>query len=403
MLLSALSLNTDKLKDKEAPRIPFEEILEGQGAPDIYVEYTQEDARSPDSAALVVLPGGFRMIEKVSLNPGKTSQNMMLRVWSSMEPQRKDKGATPYMYRDTTKGALVYGAQAALSSLSALGVKKGYTKGAIWIQLEYGSVNFLFVNIHLPLLTSTNPDGSLKDPSLGYEYRAKVLMDVLEKLKARLNSKTFILVGGDLNFRMTSTGEDQLVQLLQQGPLPIPLKEIEPPAGQHKTFTCKFEEKDDMEDLDMRSCRETPINTGAPFEEISRTVQDTCGNEDRVPSRCDRFLIHKGSQADVKLMKSKVLLPSSDHNAIYTLLSVEENRYNASRSAPASPVATRRSSLINYIPGLRPRSSSEDDGGFLGLGLFGGAKSRRSKKGRRTKRHRTTRRQQRQQQRRRRN
>jgi hypothetical protein len=94
----------------------------------------------------------------------------------------------------------------------------------------------------------------------------------------------------------------------------------------------------------MRNCRLTPLpkNNNTIFEDFSKKIQHECGDEERTPSRCDRFLIRSDSFPSVHLLKSNVLLPSSDHNAIYTLFDTELERPNVGGRRKHTKVTTHR-------------------------------------------------------------
>jgi hypothetical protein len=314
MRIAALSLNTESTK--ESPNVPFPEDWIVDPPYDLYAEFTQEDARKPGGSPLVQLSPSFLNVASASLNPSSSKQNVMLSLWSSQTPLKVEKGSIPVQTKDSVKGSLVLAGQ---SLLSAFRSGLGYSKGAVWIQIAYPGIQFLFINLHLPVKTGKKADGSLKDPSLGFAYRKEVLGNVLNQLKPRIQSNTHILIGGDLNFRMTDTGMDQLTELLKEGSLPVPLQELMPPAGQSPTWTCKFQPIDPS-NTNKQSCRLTPLPPSNTFPQVSHNVQGRCGNASRTPSRCDRFLVKTESPVSVALYDTEVLIPESDHNALFVIV-----------------------------------------------------------------------------------
>jgi hypothetical protein len=67
--------------------------------------------------------------------------------------------------------------------------------------------------------------------------------------------------------------------------------------------------------------RLTPVPLN-PDPNFVKNLQQQCGDEKRIPSRCDRFLYHLGSgkQIDVNYQKGGPLVFASDHNAMWACL-----------------------------------------------------------------------------------
>ena len=227
------------------------------------------------------------------------------------------------------KGALHF-VQGLVSHVPLTGV--GYSKGCLWAKLTYPSVSVLFINLHLPIKTSTNSRGQLKNASMGYEYRKESFYNVLEILKDKVDANTYVIVGGDLNFRINANGDDQLSKLLDENTpqLPIPLRELPFPNGQDPSFTCKFKEVKSSKNINCR------------LQEISDEHKQECLDESRRASRCDRFLINKSKDIYVQQYKAAVLLGESDHNGIYASISLPIKSGGGKTRRKPSTSATRR-------------------------------------------------------------
>ena len=192
IIISALSLNVDK---KDAPNKAIPELFAQK--PDYYVEFTQEDSRSIDNNPLIGTENlnGLEFLAKKSLNKGLTgitSQNVMIKLYASRSlPHlkfKKDGSAgepetdrIPLAKSEGISGQFLKGAQAL----------SGYTKGAVWIFLEYDYYSLLFVNLHLPIDTSKK---NVND-YMGYKYRSESFRKILNELKPKIKKATFTLFG----------------------------------------------------------------------------------------------------------------------------------------------------------------------------------------------------------------
>jgi hypothetical protein len=320
MRVNVVSLNVDGLT--KSPEIEYPFFLPDN--PDLYAEFTQEDARpvvlSPTTIQSIQLLqdgggealvtdsalNGMRLITHVSLNDNKSAQNIVLNIYiktSGIQAPEVEQGKI--VVQKGEKSGLVHLAQGFLGM---------YSKGAVWAKLSFPRYSILFINMHLPVKTTEGSNGKLKNATMGNAYRTKMFKQILDLLSSKVDGQTHVIVGGDLNFRMNSKGEDQLDELLKDADLPIPLKELPFPEGDKAAFTCKFKEaKNYRNDL----CRLTELS-----DDSEATLP--CADEKRNPSRCDRFLIHKHRTIRVDMYKTAVLLPHSDHNAIYTSFRIGE-------------------------------------------------------------------------------
>jgi len=321
MRVNVVSLNVDGLT--KSPEIEYPFFLPTN--PDVYAEFTQEDARpvvlgrtvvqdfqllqDGGGESLVSDEGlkGMRLITHVSLNDNKAAQNILLNIYiknGGIQAPQVEQGKI--VIPKGEKSGLVHFAQGFLGM---------YSKGAVWAKLSFPRYAILFINMHLPVKTSEGSNGKLKNATMGNAYRTKMFKQVLDLLSSKVDGKTHVILGGDLNFRINSKGGDQLDELLKEGGLAIPLKELPFPEGEHPSFTCKFKESKDYRD---NACRLTEL-TDHP-----ENIELPCADEKRNPSRCDRFLMHKNRDINVDVYKTAVLLSDSDHNAIYTSFRISE-------------------------------------------------------------------------------
>jgi hypothetical protein len=318
--ISIISNNVDGLKESnnaEAPDKLFSPL------PDIYVEFTQEDARPVESdydrikgisQPLINIDtlnrNDYSFVKSESLNPAQSSQNVVIRLYAkkvvSKNIDKIDSGRIPISH--TSSGGIAFAAQWALSRLHT---GLGYSKGATWIKVTFPDYSILFINMHLPVKTSTKANGTLKNSTLGYDYRKKMFYKILEECKPMIDEKTNVIVGGDLNFRMTSDVTDQLTELLKERDAPLRLREFPFQDGNEATFTCKFKERS-AEGCRLKSIRNAYNNMGN---------SKGCHDDARQPSRCDRFLIN--GMAKVSTYGTTILVPSSDHNTIYATLDIK--------------------------------------------------------------------------------
>jgi len=372
MRVNVVSLNVDGIK--RSPEIDYPEKLPKD--PDVYAEFTQEDARGRgifkrlangftkrttnlwtkgkalfarlrnrftwrkrdlntkpasrwrffgggESLVKDSALDGMNLLANVLLNEGATPQNVILRVYvkSSLQDQ-------PTV--ESGKIALQKGEKSGLLHL-AQGLIGMYSKGTAWAKLTFSRYSILFINMHLPVKTTTGQNGKLKNATLGNQYRIKTFNDVLSKLRDKVDENTYVIVGGDLNFRVGPDGKDQLDELLSTGSLPIPLEELPFPEGESPSFTCKFKEYSNTR------CRLTKINRKDIDSLEEGHPEVDCADEDRTLSRCDRFLIHKDRHIKVDHYLTDVLLPKSDHNAIYTSFRIGEQGGGTRRKRGLTP------------------------------------------------------------------
>jgi hypothetical protein len=161
-----------------------------------------------------------------------------------------------------------------------------------------------------------------------------------------------IIIGGDLNFRIVD-GKDQLTEFLKTDKNPS-LSELEFPDPNGKIFTCKFTTKNEKcreqpepelidvtsDNADAKTIQEIKAET---IQEIKENVQNTCGDKDRFPSRCDRFLTNDPTNIEVKVHKGDYIpnLPS-DHNAIYALLEIKPIHTGGKRNKKSKRTIKKR-------------------------------------------------------------
>jgi hypothetical protein len=291
MRYAVISQNCDGLKT--GPVLPFDKILSLD--PDVYVEMTQEDARPVDSGSLLdpKLLHDYRVLTTVALNSGASSQNLIMTCWI-----KSDQNA---LYVSGSHAVSPSGSKIALMAQS---VAKGYSKGAVYVKLILKQP-ILFINMHLPVKTGVGMfTRKLKNNTMGLKYRHRVLVELLREVAHLVDRRTTVFVGGDLNFRMDADGTDQLTRILATEGLPYGLQET---VGNY--LTCKFTKPN-------RPCRTR--RAGRPTAAYLANVQKNCGANDRVPSRCDRFLIGSPWSYKIHFQDTEVFLPESDHNGIYT-------------------------------------------------------------------------------------
>jgi hypothetical protein len=326
MRIAVVSLNVDQLK--ESPGKEISEVLDSN--PDYYVEFTQEDSRKPDGPGLQGdVPGGLLLVAENSMNKVKSPQNILTKVYSNRTQNVKvTMGTIPLAIRNATKYKALLAVQTILGKT---------TKGAVWIHLQYQTYSLLFINLHLPVMTKVSKKtGELVDPTLGFEYRKQSLMYILEKLQYMIRKTTFTTIGGDLNFRMDASKTNQLTTLLDRLP---EFKEFPFPDDSSKTYTCKFtseEEYNEKVNTTMKnSSNEEKEQMKSQFEECRLSKiknvnkRQLCHDEERIPSRCDRFLYNGAIEPTVEKQDSMVYLPTSDHNALYLVFTLDNPRFNA--------------------------------------------------------------------------
>ena len=336
MKVDILSINVDGIKESPGNDLPL--LLQGDRRPDMYVEFSQEDARiftpmkgSTSSMDYSLMEGGgetlvndsimdgMHLIAHEALNKGQTSQNIITTIYLKNDKELFGVPQSGVIALPAGKSGLAFWAQGR-GILST-----HYSKGVVWVKVPFQHYSVLFINMHLPVAdTGKN--------NMGFNFRKNKFNEVLKKMKELIDDNTYVIIGGDLNFRMSKEGVDQLDQLLNGGSLPIPLKEMPYPEGKGPTFTCKFKES-----KTYNNCRTTRINNG-----LKNT---NCFDLKRIPSRCDRFLI--GGKNGIKVIEqdSGVFLPKSDHNAIFASIELGVSSGGGRRVTRKRRSKSRRTSL----------------------------------------------------------
>lgn len=330
---NTIERNTEPLRITDAHD---NNIFNSENPPDVIVEMTQEDSRHVLKPIINTESIKYTTYN-ISLNSlGGFDKNVIMQVYVRDIPEFKQlqfkKGTIPLMQKkhNSTRKYI----------LSKLGNAFYATKGAVYIHLSIpGFKPILFVNMHLPIDT--------KKEDFGNDHRVNSLNQIIENLKSKFKLESNIyFLGGDMNFRIVEKKnivsspesfktvelynkkyEDQLTEYLKTNN--YNLRELNISANP-PIFTCKFDTQDE-------NCRTTPIpqpfyeNLNNQNENIGdngisevNKIQQTCGNPDRPPSRCDRFLM-SGSEGDAIIDKYEGIfikgLPS-DHNAIYSLITI---------------------------------------------------------------------------------
>jgi hypothetical protein len=339
MKISIISLNMGSIDDLPKISIPAKLAVN----PDIYVEFTQEDGREPieiesdigsntNNTNYGTFSGGARtmslvdtdkllnmiQVAHISLNATKSEQNIITNIFvkKSLNLLNVETGIRSAKPRKGSFGNLLELAQNAIDS---------HSKGYVWAKLTFDKCSVLFVNMHLPVDTSNAR-------TLGYEYRKNKFFKFLTELQEKLDDRTSIVVGGDLNFRReieltkneNSVQFNQLTRLVESE-MPIPLKELPFTDGRPK-YTCKFKtvksftkkKQRPMDPLEYKRCR----GEGAVIQSVgvvTEPISTDCLDLKRIPSRCDRFLVGGAGASTLTVSEhdSAMLVPESDHNAIY--------------------------------------------------------------------------------------
>ena len=333
-------ISQNMAEEHTSPNIDFPEGLDNR--PDIYVEFTQEDAR-PVVDELELPVGNVEGLLSNNNNNGRLSPNYstftgggptsmslvdpshlhnMVQVFHiSLNGKQSPKNIVTNIFikKSLIINSIEHGVipikpfEGVLGKVAETVV---YTKGCVWVKLNFLEHSILFANMHLPVDTSNAK-------TLGYAYRKRKFYKILNKLKDNVTPNTNIIVSGDLNFRReiekNGSSINQLTELIKED-MPLNLKELPFSEKNAEKFTCKFltpeklEEKHyNMTNGDYKRCRETTIDK---FNEAPNTH---CFDVKRIPSRCDRFLLRDSDIREIKKLEydSDVLVPEYDHNAIF--------------------------------------------------------------------------------------
>ena len=285
--------------------------------PDYIVEMTQEDYRPviPISLFDKSLMSNYSREAVLGLNKKKaTEQNLAIRVFhrigASVEHRVLMMGYK--ILKPKGKSNLGYFVQKVASTLRL--PKYGYSKGMVWVKLGFKESSVLFANMHLPMKKKT--------ANLGLALREKAFALLLSELQKSMDDTTTLIVGGDLNFRMDYSGANQLTKLLNTKY--TNLKELPFPDPSQRRYTCKFKPLSEAnESCEMKRLTAVPSNA-ATAEAIAKNLQKECAVDNRIPSRCDRFLYKAASSksVDVSYQKALPLSEESDHNALLACITI---------------------------------------------------------------------------------
>jgi hypothetical protein len=240
------------------------------------------------------------LIVNEALNRGSSDQNIFVTIYLKKSLMSSMKGVY--------SGSIPVPAGKSKWGFFAQSEVLGFSKGAVWAKVYFQGYSILFVNMHLPV--DTNKE------NMGLNFRREKFAYVLDKIRGLVENDSYVIIGGDLNFRMSRSGTNQLDELLRTIALPIPLKQMPYPDGKSAMFTCKFKEN-----TGASKCRTTRISNVAK----GISTSSSCFNKKRVPSRCDRFLIGAKPGIQVIDQDSLAFFPNSDHNAIYASIDIQNN------------------------------------------------------------------------------
>lgn len=332
-----ISLLTQNLAEASAASFDLAEFIENAPTKDahIYVEFSQEDNRKLDGTSLIkpdiLTNNKYKLLTQESINgTTRAKQNIVSTVFikEGLPVKVLNKGHISVSPQPDAYGRLKYMGSFLASTLHT---GQGFTKGVVYIKLDIGRTKVLLLNMHLPVITKPK-HGPPQDPTLGFEYRRttfEYLLNQMMKLKL-IDSKTTVLIGGDLNFRQDENGLNQLNVLLKakQGykkTLARELKELIVPNGSTKRITCKFRNP-------WTRCRTRNAPKNGFTKEYIKQTQEECGDELRIPSRCDRFLLMSDTDINIVYYQSKFIQKTSDHNAVLATLDIKQRPERAASS-----------------------------------------------------------------------
>lgn len=287
--------------------------------PDYLVEMTQEDYRPLEPISLFdySFMKDYSRIIVIGLNKKKrTEQNVALRIFhrnlSVVENVGIETGSKILKPKGKSNAAYFFQKVASTFRLP----KYGFSKGMVWAKLKFAESSLLFVNMHLPMKKKT--------ANLGLGLREKALGLLLADLQKHMDLRTTLIIGGDLNFRMDYQGVNQLTTLLTKKF--TMLKELPFPDPSQRRYTCKFKPLSETNSAcEMKRLTAVPSNKETA-EQIAKNLQTECAVNNRIPSRCDRFLYKEahGKTLSVKLQKALPLSAESDHNALLACIEIKE-------------------------------------------------------------------------------
>lgn len=327
---------------------------------DVYVEMTQEDSRTPDEKTIIkseLLKGYTSTVE--SLTKAKSGKNIVTKLFiKDPSIEVTDSGHVDIGAGD--KRTMIGYVK---SSFQESGLAN-FTKGAVYIKIKKEGHSFLFINMHLPIDT-----GDKK--TLGNDYRIHSLVEIIDKLEEKIDGKTTVFIGGDLNFRIVEENYkmvDQLNKILSK--VSSQIRELNFLDPDDIKFTCKFKtpieevynaglDENHAKNIELEACRNRPFKSDKGY---IQKVQRDCGVGNRTPSRCDRFLLMPvDNTVDYKVIRhTAVYLKEigSDHNAIECVVEFNSNddTYYLSRLFEQPPPMSRRTSSRRTM-GPKRRSS----------------------------------------------
>lgn len=298
----------------------IEEII--REAPDIYIEFTQEDNRSdPDNT---ILDNNFIKNNYQIMNMKQSSRPLTITGGYNIVSKIFKKKHSTITIGDNIENTVIY--------ISTDGSIVGHTpvfstKAAVCTKLRINEQAMLFVNLHLPMLPGK--------PGLGVEARTGALKGVISNLITNniLTNETTLIIGGDLNFRIDENGEDQLSKLLKTNLFKPYTSILENRilgefSNTQNMFTCKLKNKLNIlantYKRGITQCRQTEVS-GDLLKDAQKQVQEHCGVDNRLPSKCDRFLISKTADILINPKKYQAIYLEdikSDHNAVYSIFTV---------------------------------------------------------------------------------
>lgn len=328
---------------------------------DVYVEMTQEDSRNPDEKTIInseLLTGYTHVVQ--SLTKAKSSKNIVTKLFINDPSITVTESGHVDIGAGDKRNWLGY----AKSGAQEYGLAK-FTKGAVYIKIKKGDHSFLFINMHLPIDTADKQ-------TFGNRYRIASLVEIIKKLDEKIDDKTTVFIGGDLNFRIVEENykmTDQLSLLLSKV---SDIKELNFLDPEDIKFTCKFKtpvkqeykmlDENYKKNMELEACRNRPFKMDKDY---IQTVQRDCGVGNRTPSRCDRFLLMPvDTTVDYKVIShTAVYLKEigSDHNGLECVVEFNSNDdiYDNSRLFNAPGISMRQNSRSSRGTSYRRTSQSQ--------------------------------------------